>query len=84
MLSVSRAHRGLLGVAGKSVQQLLRRLEGSDEACDEDGFAVHIQHGGETGPVRKPLARVLLEALARQEQTLDFLRVKLYQANGKQ
>lgn len=70
-------HRALLRTAGERVQQLLRGVQRPDEARDEDGFAVDVDDGGETGPVGETPTRLLLKDVARYQQTLNFLSVKL-------
>lgn len=78
-----RTDRGLLRTAGERVQQLLWGIQRPDEARDEDGFAVDVNDGGETGPVWETPARLLLKHFTRYQQTLNFLSVKLRGERGQ-
>lgn len=75
--------RGLLRTARERIQQLLRGIQRPDKARDEDGFAVDVNDGGETGPVGETPARLLFKHFTRYQQTLDFLSVKLRGERGQ-
>lgn len=75
--------RGLLRAVWESVQQLLRGAQRPNEARDEDGFAVDVDDGGETGPVGETPTCLLLKHFTCYQQTLTFLRVKLRGQRGQ-
>lgn len=77
----STSRTDLLGVTGRSVQELLGGVERSDVTRDEDGLPTEIYDGGDAGSVRVKPPRILLKALRGLEQAVVLLAVKL--ADGR-
>lgn len=70
-------YQGVLWAVWKSIQQLLRRVQRSNESRDEHGFAADVDDGGETGPVVETMIGLFLEDLTCHQQALHLLTVKL-------